>query len=563
MSGPPEISVIVPVYNVQDHVAACIASLRAQTWTDFEAIVVDDGATDDSPARLRAAIGDDARFRVITQENRGLSGARNTGLDHARGHFIAFLDSDDRFAPAFLYRLREEMLATGADWAACAVRLEWPDGSSGIHSAVHGAPDTSAMPRTHLWPLDDWRVAIRHFPSAWNKLYRRSLIDELRYDEGTYFEDHAFYYRAAARAGALLHVAEPLYIHARERPGQITGEDSDRVFEQIDVLETVAPLLLDPCKSHGRDALERLASRLLFERSETLRDPDRRARFAQAGAAFLDRHGVQWNDAWDPNISPAWGMEMAGHCPMTVAVCWTGTGDAMQATLTSLATQHLAGFEARVAVPSARVARQCRAMAGDLGLPVQTHIIRRPGFAAKRNALLDAARGVLFVPVNAGDVFEPAALQRWCNVMVRQTADMGVSAAYLLTSDRPTSGFGQPRQRLTDLPRETGWALSGRQVRALDAHPSGKVFRTAHLHAHSLRFGGTRNDEQQLVRRAADLATRVVWMPDRWVQVLDEGALRAVVNRFGPRPGSPIRRYAGAFLRRLPAVRARLVGMVR
>lgn len=563
MSGPPEISVIVPVYNVQDHVAACIASLRAQTWTEFEAIVVDDGSTDDSPSRLKEAIGDDSRFRIITQENRGLSSARNTGLDYAQGQFIAFLDSDDRFAPAFLYRLREEMLATGADWVACAVRLEWPDGSSSIHSAIQGATDTSVMPRTHLWPLNDWRVAIRHFPSAWNKLYRQSLIDGLRYDEGTYFEDHAFYYRAAARTGALLHVAEPLYIHARERPGQITGEDSDRAFEQIDVLETVAPLLLDPCKSHGRDALERLASRLLFERSEILRDPDRRVRFAQSGAAFLDRHGLQWNDAWDLNISPTWGMEMGGDCPLTVAVCWTGTAEAMRATLTSLATSHMAGFETRIAVPSARVARLCVEMAKEPGLPVQTHIVRRRGFAAKRNALLDAARGVLFVPINAGDVFEPAALLRWCNVMVRQTADMGVSAAYMLTADRPTSGFGQPHQRITDLPQETGWALSGRQARALDVHPSGKIFRTTHLREHSLRFGGTRNDEKYLIRRAADLATRAVWMPERWLQVLDEAALRAFANRFGPGPGSLIRRNAGAFLRRLPALRARLVGMVR
>ena len=81
----PSISVIVPVYNVHAHVGAAIASLRAQTWGDFEALVIDDGSTDGSGELARAAIGDDPRFRLITQANRGLSGARNTGLDAAIG----------------------------------------------------------------------------------------------------------------------------------------------------------------------------------------------------------------------------------------------------------------------------------------------------------------------------------------------------------------------------------------------------------------------------------------------------------------------------------------------
>ncbi len=102
---PPGISVIVPVWNVADCVAACIASLRAQDFANFEAIVVDDGSTDDSRAIARAAIGNDPRFTLLTQPNRGLSGARNTGLAQAQGNWIAFLDSDDRVAPGWLARL--------------------------------------------------------------------------------------------------------------------------------------------------------------------------------------------------------------------------------------------------------------------------------------------------------------------------------------------------------------------------------------------------------------------------------------------------------------------------
>jgi glycosyltransferase involved in cell wall biosynthesis len=135
---PPEISVIVPVWNVADCVAACIASLRAQDFANFEAIVVDDGSTDDSRAIARAAIGNDPRFTLLTQPNRGLSGARNTGLAQAQGNWIAFLDSDDRVAPGWLARLHAAVLAHDAAWAARGIRFVYRDGRTADHSAIHG-----------------------------------------------------------------------------------------------------------------------------------------------------------------------------------------------------------------------------------------------------------------------------------------------------------------------------------------------------------------------------------------------------------------------------------------
>ena len=116
----PQISVIVPVYNVENHVAACIESLRAQVHPSFEVIVVDDGATDDSHAVAVEAIADDQRFRVIRQENGGLSAARNTGLNHATAPFIAFVDSDDRVEPTYLSTLHAavELGDTGQAWPA-------------------------------------------------------------------------------------------------------------------------------------------------------------------------------------------------------------------------------------------------------------------------------------------------------------------------------------------------------------------------------------------------------------------------------------------------------------
>ena len=95
----PEISIIVPVYNVEKYLPECIESILVQTFTDFELILVEDGSPDGCPALCDAAAEKDGRIRVIHQKNGGLSAARNAGLDIARGEWIGFVDSDDYIAP--------------------------------------------------------------------------------------------------------------------------------------------------------------------------------------------------------------------------------------------------------------------------------------------------------------------------------------------------------------------------------------------------------------------------------------------------------------------------------
>ncbi len=98
----PAISVIIPLYNKSDYVLRAAASVFAQTYTDFEVVVIDDGSTDDGPAKLSSAYGDDPRLRIITQPNSGVSAARNRGLAEMRGDLGAFLDADDEWLPQHL-----------------------------------------------------------------------------------------------------------------------------------------------------------------------------------------------------------------------------------------------------------------------------------------------------------------------------------------------------------------------------------------------------------------------------------------------------------------------------
>jgi len=115
VGDPPAVSVVIPLYNKARYVERCLRSVAAQTIQDFEAIIVDDGSTDDSASLVKPFLGE--RFRLVTQENSGPSAARNRGLREARADLVAFLDADDWWEPAFLERLHRFLL----DWHQAAI----------------------------------------------------------------------------------------------------------------------------------------------------------------------------------------------------------------------------------------------------------------------------------------------------------------------------------------------------------------------------------------------------------------------------------------------------------
>jgi teichuronic acid biosynthesis glycosyltransferase TuaG len=121
--APPQVSVVMPVYNAAGWLAHSIGSLRAQTFTDWELLAVDDGSRDDSLARLQALAAEDARIRPLPMPaNGGVAAARNAGIEAARGRWIAFLDSDDAWAPDKLARQVAHLRAHDLDIAYAAYR---------------------------------------------------------------------------------------------------------------------------------------------------------------------------------------------------------------------------------------------------------------------------------------------------------------------------------------------------------------------------------------------------------------------------------------------------------
>ncbi|WP_412552924.1 glycosyltransferase [Shimia sp. MIT1388] len=508
-------SVIVPVYNVSAHVRACLQSIQTQTMTDFEVIVVDDGSTDDSGELAAAFCATDTRFRFVSQPNRGLSGARNTGLDLARADVISFVDSDDRIAPEFLEQLYGALQSTGCDWVACAVKSCFPDGNFTVHSAIHGAAEFHETPVWHRYSFDNWQQVIPHFPSAWNKLYRRSLIDGLRYDEGTWFEDHSFFQRAAAQTDHLLHLPRPLYLQTRGREGQITTSDSDRVFEQMDVLHRLRGIMeLGPFDG-ARDAYEKLASRLLFERSLSLRNPARRARFAEESARFLQRDGLSYTPDWDSDISLSWAMEMDGELPLTICIeCQKGGEAALQTTLASVGALMGPGFEIFLLGRSKPVARALakqhpKTQVFDLSQTSSTDVWQ-------------AAQGRFVSVLRAGTTLEPAALHQMVEQMLRHDAQVGLSA-YLLPgaspSDRPEycTGFADRRPFGTAALEKGLLNIDGAAALTLLPELSARMFDRQFLLEHGLGYTKSPRASWAFQLAAAVLAPRVVYDP--WASI--------------------------------------------
>jgi glycosyltransferase involved in cell wall biosynthesis len=491
----PVISVIVPVYDVADYVIACLQSLQAQSFTGFEVLVVDDGSRDDSMVRARRTVAGDDRFRFLAQSNKGLSAARNLGLEHVRGDFIAFVDSDDQVAPEYLQKLYQTLQGTGADWVACGVRFVRSEGKTHTHSAIHGASKLADHPQPRRYSLDSWPDIVRHFPSAWNKLYRRSLITGLRFDVGTYYEDHAFYYRCACRTDHIEHLPEPLYLQTQGREGQITRDGSERVFEQLAVLDTLWDIIAASDKSDRHQGFQRIASRLSYERSTAISDPERRQRYLAACRVYLAGHGLVFDRADDPGIAYGWQSVMTGGIPVSVVIPNGGDRVALAATLGSLSAQKVPDFEVLLvqdgdAAPG--LEDQVQELQGKIGEDNVRLISLSPeqGTAAARNRGLAAARGDYVVFLDAGDRLYPRALHIWSEALAAADADFGFSGfQFAGKSPEKTShtGFHDKtgiEARLVAGPFEfqPGDALR------LHAHPSAKIFRRAFLQAQEICF---------------------------------------------------------------------------
>lgn len=206
----PQISVIVPVYKAEAYLHDCIDSILSQTFSDFEAILVDDGSPDRCGQICEEYAKCDGRIRVIHQENQGQSAARNHALSIAEGVWVCYVDSDDAIHPRMLELLYNAAVSGGAGISMCRM-LESPQMPENFHDPREGGFEILTMDEETLLALFD----AGEYPAwvACAKLIRRELAEGYPFTEGRVYEDNEAVCRWVCRAGKLARIREELYYY--------------------------------------------------------------------------------------------------------------------------------------------------------------------------------------------------------------------------------------------------------------------------------------------------------------------------------------------------------------
>lgn len=215
-----KLSIIVPVYNVEKYLAACVDSLLSQTMRDLEILLVDDGSTDSSGVIADAyAAKYPQLIRCLHVDNGGQGRARNLALPLARGEFLGFVDSDDWVRPDMYEKLCARAEKTGADIVACDFLERYDDGHEKLVPAAF---------QNH--PLS-------FAGSCCNKIFRASLAGGLRFPEGLWYEDFCFSAMLLIRAERTEYLPEPLYIYRRGQESTMHNNNAKKNLDMLSIMD--------------------------------------------------------------------------------------------------------------------------------------------------------------------------------------------------------------------------------------------------------------------------------------------------------------------------------------
>ena len=223
----PQISVIVPVYKVEQYLRRCVDSILAQTFADFELILVDDGSPDNSGVICDEYAQKDTRITVIHQENGGLSAARNAGIDWAFANsdsqWLTFIDSDDWIHPEYLARLLNAAVENLVSISACNFEI-----TTGDNPVI--SPEQF---ETSLWTPENFFVEHNVTATiACAKLYRKECFEAIRYPVGKIHEDEFTTYKILFKLPSVAYIPAPMYCYYTN-PGSITQSAQSRFREDI------------------------------------------------------------------------------------------------------------------------------------------------------------------------------------------------------------------------------------------------------------------------------------------------------------------------------------------
>ena len=225
MNSSIKVSVIMPIYNAQEHLRECLDSVISQTLKDIEIICVDDGSTDNTPNILNDYQQQDSRLKILHQQNLFAGTARNNGKAHATGKYLVFWDSDDYFYPTALEEMYEQCEKDEADLCVCASNQFFEDTQT--ERPAPGYLNEHFLPEEIPFNRDTHSSYILNFTTAhpWNKMFRRSFIEDqqLNFQTTRNGDDIFFVVCSICLAGSITVVRNPLIRYRRNQANSLTG----------------------------------------------------------------------------------------------------------------------------------------------------------------------------------------------------------------------------------------------------------------------------------------------------------------------------------------------------
>ena len=235
---PPKLSIVIPVFNVDEWLSDCLKSIQAQTFTAWECLLIDDGSTDISGIICDNFAKRDTRFRVIHQENQGVSKARNVGIKMATASFLTFIDPDDFISTNYFESQITEMQKTKADVSVAAFFETEEDGTEGRYSLLNVVSQNSREKSYQRFMQNNKMVVDALCGNlfscvSWGKIFRRSLWAEARFPVGVDLgEDMMTVPAVIVKASSAVSIQEAVYYYRQRRKSLLNGTVSKERLQQ-------------------------------------------------------------------------------------------------------------------------------------------------------------------------------------------------------------------------------------------------------------------------------------------------------------------------------------------
>lgn len=226
-----KISVVIPVYNVEKYLSECLDSVINQTYKNLQIILVDDGSTDFSGKICDVYAEKDNRITVVHQKNAGAGAAKNTGLELIDGDYFSIIDSDDYIELDMYEKMVNSLEKYNADIVQCLFRNVYVNDSFDRKYKIKGSYPKVLTSKSFLKEyLYDWKYAI-----FWNKLFKSSLLKEIRFPVGRKIDDEFFTYKLVCNAKKVVNIDNILYNYRMRKTSVMNENNSDRlIYDRID-----------------------------------------------------------------------------------------------------------------------------------------------------------------------------------------------------------------------------------------------------------------------------------------------------------------------------------------